>query len=119
MHFKPPYTEDNIKKQYRQLAKKFHPDAGGDAVIMKYVNVEYEFLLMSLEQGMVPEPVRPDVNRKKRLSKKSSAYRRIIVEKEGKKIRSEMIVHVVNINPEKVYPILKELNRFIRNIRKK
>ena len=27
--FLPPYTEENIKKQYKALSKKFHPDKPG------------------------------------------------------------------------------------------
>jgi len=35
-------TVEEIKKLYRQLCSKFHPDRGGDLETMKTVNVEYK-----------------------------------------------------------------------------
>jgi len=35
---------DQLKKTYRKLAFKHHPDKGGDAEIMKAINAEYEVL---------------------------------------------------------------------------
>ncbi len=37
-------TEDQIKTSYRELAKKYHPDVGGDPEKMKEVNVAYAVL---------------------------------------------------------------------------
>lgn len=31
-----------IKKKYKELAKKFHPDSGGDDVLMAKINLAYE-----------------------------------------------------------------------------
>lgn len=36
---------DELKKRFRDLCKLHHPDLGGDAEIMKAVNVEYEACL--------------------------------------------------------------------------
>ena len=36
--------EDKIKKSYRSLALKHHPDRGGNTEIMKAINVAYEFM---------------------------------------------------------------------------
>lgn len=33
---------DELKSEYRNLAKHFHPDCGGDAEIMKEINNQYE-----------------------------------------------------------------------------
>jgi hypothetical protein len=38
-------TIDEVKKQYRKLAQKFHPDLGGDAEKMKSINLAYESIL--------------------------------------------------------------------------
>ncbi|MGI6216142.1 MAG: DnaJ C-terminal domain-containing protein [Coriobacteriales bacterium] len=37
-------TTDEIKKAYRKLARKYHPDAGGDEEKFKEINVAYETL---------------------------------------------------------------------------
>ncbi len=37
-------TTDEIKKAYRKLARKYHPDAGGDEDKFKEINVAYETL---------------------------------------------------------------------------
>lgn len=37
-------TVDEIKKSYRTLVKKHHPDRGGDEVIFKQINEAYEIL---------------------------------------------------------------------------
>lgn len=37
-------TTDEIKKAYRKLARKYHPDAGGDEDTFKEINIAYETL---------------------------------------------------------------------------
>ena len=39
---------DELKAQYKKLAKQHHPDLGGDSETMKAVNAEYETLFKSL-----------------------------------------------------------------------
>lgn len=41
---------EEIKKAYRSLALKFHPDRGGDVEKMKTLNEAYEFLIKNKEQ---------------------------------------------------------------------
>lgn len=43
-YFKNIKSFDDLKKQFKNLLKKHHPDNGGDAEIMKAVNVEYDSL---------------------------------------------------------------------------
>lgn len=43
-YFKNIKSFEDLKKQFKDLLKKHHPDNGGDAEIMKAVNVEYDSL---------------------------------------------------------------------------
>lgn len=42
-------TINDIKAQYRTLAKKYHPDLGGDTATMQRLNNEYELLLKQFD----------------------------------------------------------------------
>jgi curved DNA-binding protein CbpA len=48
-HFNNPTTLEELKKQYKTLVFKHHPDRGGDTEIMKQVNAEYETLFAKLK----------------------------------------------------------------------
>ena len=41
--------KEDIKKQYHFLAKKNHPDAGGDAEVMEQLNHAYTLLMKYIE----------------------------------------------------------------------
>ena len=43
-------TKDDIRKQYHFLAKKNHPDLGGDEVLMEQINSAYTFLMQYIEE---------------------------------------------------------------------
>lgn len=43
-YFKNVNSLEDLKKQFKKLAFKHHPDRGGDAEIMKAVNNEYDML---------------------------------------------------------------------------
>ena len=34
-------TIEEVKNRYRDLAKKYHPDLGGDTATMQFINAEY------------------------------------------------------------------------------
>ena len=44
-YFEGLTTESDIKSRYKDMAKKHHPDLGGDAEIMKAINNQYEKVL--------------------------------------------------------------------------
>lgn len=46
-------SADEIKKAFRKLAQKHHPDAGGDEETFKEINEAYEVLSASREEGAV------------------------------------------------------------------
>lgn len=35
-------TQDEVKKAYRKIARKAHPDKGGDPELFKEINMAYE-----------------------------------------------------------------------------
>lgn len=43
-YFKNVKSFDDLKKQYKELLKKHHPDNGGDVEEMKNINVEFDSL---------------------------------------------------------------------------
>ena len=43
-------TKEDIKKQYHFLAKKNHPDLGGDMEEMEQINTAYTFLMKYIEE---------------------------------------------------------------------
>ncbi len=43
-------SKDDIKTQYHFLAKKNHPDVGGEAEMMEQINAAYKFLMKYIEE---------------------------------------------------------------------
>ena len=48
-YFKNVETLEQLRKQYRDLLKKYHPDNGGSEEITKEINNEYEQLFKVLK----------------------------------------------------------------------
>ena len=43
-------TKPDVKKQYRFLSKKYHPDKGGDAIKQEQINYAYKLLMKYIEE---------------------------------------------------------------------
>ena len=43
-------TKADVKKQYRFLSKKYHPDQGGDAMKQEQINTAYTLLIKYIEE---------------------------------------------------------------------
>ncbi len=50
-YFKNVQTLDELRKQYKDLLKKYHPDNGGSEEATKAINVEYEKLFKILKDS--------------------------------------------------------------------
>lgn len=48
-YFKNARTIEELRRQYKDLLKVYHPDNGGNEEIMKAINVEYEQLFKTLK----------------------------------------------------------------------
>jgi curved DNA-binding protein CbpA len=44
-------TIEEVKAPYKELAKKNHPDRGGDTEIMQRINTEYDFACSHILKG--------------------------------------------------------------------
>ena len=51
-YFKDLNSMEAVKKQYRKLAMKYHPDRGGNEEVFKQINNEYE---EAMEQAKINE----------------------------------------------------------------
>jgi hypothetical protein len=49
--FKDCTTIDEVKARYRDLAKQFHPDRGGDTETMQRVNAAYSIAVIQIARG--------------------------------------------------------------------
>jgi DnaJ-class molecular chaperone len=43
-------TKADVKKQYRFLSKKYHPDQGGDRIRQEQINTAYKLLMKYIEE---------------------------------------------------------------------
>ena len=50
-YFKNVQTLDELRKQYKDLLKKYHPDNGGSEDTTKAINIEYERLFKILKNN--------------------------------------------------------------------
>lgn len=61
-HFQNIKTLDELKVAFRKLAKKHHPDLGGNEETMKEINLEYDHLKQKLSRGQKDGTTEEDMN---------------------------------------------------------
>jgi hypothetical protein len=67
MYFQPPYTKDNVHKQFRTLSKTMHPDAGGSTA--EFQKMQDEYLQVNKIIEALPMITRKAVKKKKKKAK--------------------------------------------------
>jgi len=72
LYFKQPYTDESIKKQYKELAKLLHPDKGGSSAKFKQMIQEKEIILNILKEQIKP------VKKEKNIIVKKYTYIKVI-----------------------------------------
>jgi len=103
-YFNDCKTIEEVKAQYKKLAKEHHPDCGGDTATMQAINMEYAFACARILNG--ENLTAEEVNEELRLSEE---YRKVI----------EQIINLAGIVIELVgnwiwvtgntFPVRKEL----------
>lgn len=66
MYFKNCGTLEDLKKQYRRLAMKYHPDCGGSTEIMQAINAEHDALFETLKSSITQAPTNTTRPRRRR-----------------------------------------------------
>jgi DnaJ-class molecular chaperone len=95
-YFSPPFTEDHIRSQFRELSKKLHPDKGGAAD---------EFQKMKEEKETVEKLVNAWRTNKKPVIKRATSN---ATSKSGKEVPKI----IINLTPQAVREIFKAFNFF-------
>ena len=72
LYFKQPYTDESIKKQYKELAKLLHPDKGGSYAKFKQMIQEKEIIL-----NIIKEHTKP-VKKEKNIIVKKNTYIKVV-----------------------------------------
>ena len=71
---------DELKREYRKLAMKYHPDCGGDAEIMKAINAQHDELFEKLKREQNRRADADETHRTKHTTETAEEFRDIINE---------------------------------------
>lgn len=79
--FKNPKTLKELKTQYKELIKRYHPDLGGSNKAMITINLEYEELFKTLQNKTTNKAEKKeDINEYKNLIQKLIKFKDITIE---------------------------------------
>jgi len=82
--FVPPFTDESIKKQFRELSKKLHPDKNGDSILFIEMQNEKNNLIDAINKH-IPTP------KKKKVVKKSKKIKHIHIIVDGNEIINKFL----------------------------
>lgn len=94
--FAPPFTRENIDRQFRELSKILHPDAGGSDSDFQDMQKERERVLKICEIHSTPGAKIPKGKKRIAMVKKSAPRIQVI------------------IDPDRALELIKELRKLIR-----
>ena len=87
-------TLEQLRKQYKELLKRFHPDNGGSEEIMKAVNVEYDKLFKLLKDRHESK----SADGQEETDKAKSAYNANMYDWENDKALREVLQKIINFS---------------------
>lgn len=87
-YFSPPFTDDHLKSQFRELSKKLHPDKGGDPG---------EFQKMKEERDRIET-----------LVKAWRANKKPVIRRNRKPKKAESRIIIINLNPEEFIDLVRD-----------
>lgn len=90
-YFKNVNTLEELRKQYKNLLKKYHPDNGGSEEATKEINTEYERLFKILKD-------KHDSRQQDNASGKESEYSKNMYDWENDKAIREMLEKIINFD---------------------
>lgn len=93
-YFKNAETLEQLRKQYKELLKKYHPDNGGSEEIMKAVNAEYDKLFKMLKDKHESKSAYNSGDH----STKQSNYNKNMYDWENDKALREVLQKIINFD---------------------
>lgn len=90
-YFKEVNTLEELRKQYKELLKKHHPDNGGDVADMQTINAEYDKLFKMLKD-------RHENKSADNFNTKESDYSQNMYDWENDKALREVLEKIINFN---------------------
>lgn len=87
-------TLEQLRRQYKELLKRFHPDNGGSEEIMKAVNVEYDKLFKVLKDRHESK----SADGQEETDKAKSAYNANMYDWENDKALREVLQKIINFS---------------------
>ncbi len=89
-YFKDVSTLEELRKQYKNLLKKYHPDNGGSEEATKEINTEYERLFKILKDK--------HESRRKQTNDNESEYSKNMYDWENDKAIREVLEKIINFD---------------------
>lgn len=90
-YFNKVETLQELRKQYKELLKKHHPDNGGNVSDMQEINAEYDSLFKVLKD-------KHDTTQQDNTYNKESEYSKNMYDWENDKALREMLEKIINFN---------------------
>lgn len=90
-YFNNVNTLEELRKQYKELLKKYHPDNGGDVSVMQEVNIEYDKLFKILKS-------QHDNTKQDSTNNSESEYSKNMYDWENDKALRNVLNQIINFN---------------------